>query len=767
MSVTFMDSGHWLVAGWTMLHFLWLGGIIGLLAGASRLLLRSARPNVRYVVALGWLAALTVAPLAITLAVVAEDNPQITPPGSAAFPWPHEASTEEAAAVPGRVGGLAPRSGEAIAKPPLLSRTMATLSGAARYLPWIWVTGAPLVFLTVATGLAGAERLSRQSRLLDRGVIPALCGRLLASLNVSRRVAVGVCDRLTCPVLIGILRPVILLPPAALMGWNAEQLEMILLHELAHVRRWDNLVNLLQRIIESLLFFHPVVWLVSRWARAEREQCCDQAVLAYTRQPRAYAELLASMVLPVRGNLALVAMGEANVVTRIRRVLKLQDEAMKLSHKIVGLLTCGFIATAILIGTSIGQPTAAAKARLGPVKHPSTTTHTLPTATGAAAPAPEEVVTLRLLDPDGKPVKGANVALRTQWKQGEPEFYLRRPEPQDLKSGEDGRVRMPWVWFANQKDAPAGLPVLAMHVGRQLSGLALVPLQDRGLELTVQLQPSCRVRFRLDSSELRQRGIPLVQAKGHILVQDYPVVPLFGQIIDHPAASDQPYDFEYLLPPGRYSTWAFGDADGRPETEQVRVPFEITQGQPELDLGPIDLPPTLYSLYYGQAAPELVGVKDLRTNAPLTLENLKGKMVILCFAPYGCAIGDLQALREKYKQNGLEVVVIHSPESGPAELEQAKADTLLVQAIDGRDSRRAIYGRDSTQTNSLRRRIAGATAVAYGLQMEHMLFLIDREGRLVQRLRLERATARTTLDETLGLPVFMNRRPQLPDYKRP
>ena len=71
------------------------------------------------------------------------------------------------------------------------------------------------------------------------------------------------------PSLLGIVRPLILLPPAALSGWSVEQLEMVLLHELAHLRRWDNLVNLLQRVLESLLFFHPVVWWLSGWVRLD------------------------------------------------------------------------------------------------------------------------------------------------------------------------------------------------------------------------------------------------------------------------------------------------------------------------------------------------------------------------------------------------------------------------------------------------------------------------------------------------------------------
>ncbi len=102
----------------------------------------------------------------------------------------------------------------------------------------------------------------------------------------------AVCDRVAQPVLVGVVRPLILLPPAALAGWSPEQLEMVLLHELAHVRRWDNLVNLAQRLAESLLFFQPMIWVASGWVRRDREECCDAMVVAHTGQPVAYAEVL-------------------------------------------------------------------------------------------------------------------------------------------------------------------------------------------------------------------------------------------------------------------------------------------------------------------------------------------------------------------------------------------------------------------------------------------------------------------------------------------
>ena len=123
-------------------------------------------------------------------------------------------------------------------------------------------------------------------------------------MRITRHVDLAVCDRLVTPVLVGVVRPLILLPAAAMSGWSAEQFEMVLLHELAHVRRWDNLVNLIQRLVESALFFHPAVWIVSGWVRKEREHCCDEIVVRQTGKARAYVETLLTLSTSGRGTRA-------------------------------------------------------------------------------------------------------------------------------------------------------------------------------------------------------------------------------------------------------------------------------------------------------------------------------------------------------------------------------------------------------------------------------------------------------------------------------
>ena len=118
-------------------------------------------------------------------------------------------------------------------------------------------------------------------RLRRRGVCGASerwqkeLARLSRQLRLSRPVQLLESCLADVPMVLGHFRPVILIPVGVLAGLPAGQIEAILLHELAHIRRFDYLVNVLQRLVEGLLFYHPAVWWISRVIRAERENCCD------------------------------------------------------------------------------------------------------------------------------------------------------------------------------------------------------------------------------------------------------------------------------------------------------------------------------------------------------------------------------------------------------------------------------------------------------------------------------------------------------------
>ncbi len=352
----------WQIAGWTMLHYLWAGGVLGVIAVVLRRAMRGAGANPRYLAALSCFAVLGIAPLPIAV-VVSNSLPPVprSEPVLDRMPMPptlppEEMPTEPAVTLPTFASTPAP-----VPSPQPSKLLQSMLNRAALSLPWLWVFGAPMTFLLTTLGLLGAERLRRQSRLLEDAPITETCRRLAAALRISQRVGVGICDRIAAPILVGIFRPLILLPAAALAGWEPQQLEMVLLHELAHVRRFDNLVNLIQRIVESVLFFHPMVWVVSAWVQQEREHCCDELVVARTQQPRAYAEILIHFADKVPSSpfaLASTAssMAERSLVARIRCILKKEEQTMQVSRKTVGLMFVGLLAVVMIIGGYCSLP---------------------------------------------------------------------------------------------------------------------------------------------------------------------------------------------------------------------------------------------------------------------------------------------------------------------------------------------------------------------------------------------------------------------------
>jgi beta-lactamase regulating signal transducer with metallopeptidase domain len=359
---TALPLRFWMAAGWTMLHFFWVGAGLALLAASGRVLLRSAHPNLRYAFSLMSLAALAATPGVIAVRVWDSPHPADFPSVAATVAVPPVRAEGDPSPSPEvEAGGAFPEVPSGPAMPPgdetrASARLAIAMEAVARYLPWLWLTGTPLTLALVATGLIGAERLRRQSLVIEEGPIPELCWKLAESLRVSRDVAVAACDRLASPVLLGIARPMILIPTEAVTGWSADQLEMVLLHELAHVRRWDNLVNLVQRVVEALLFFHPAVWIVSRWVRLEREHCCDRVVVDRTERPRAYAEALASLALPgLPPRQAVVAMADGHVASRIRRILNVEDYSAGLTREALALLGATLFTPLLVLACLAGE----------------------------------------------------------------------------------------------------------------------------------------------------------------------------------------------------------------------------------------------------------------------------------------------------------------------------------------------------------------------------------------------------------------------------
>jgi beta-lactamase regulating signal transducer with metallopeptidase domain len=327
-----------------MLHFIWAGSLVAVLAALGRRLLRRAHPDIRYAYALASFTLLAAAPGVIAAVLAAGSFVARSAPAMEGTWLPASPVAPSGETVPARQVA-AERSARTN-----LPRILTWADVMVDILPGVWLVGAPLTFIYLAAGLWGAERLRRRSQPVCGDALAALCDRLAGAIGVSRHVAVGVCDRVAAPLVLGIARPLIVLPSALVTGWSPEQVELALLHELAHVRRSDNLVNLLQRVVESALFFHPAVWVLSGWVRREREHCCDQIVVEHTGQALDYAGALFLLADATAVPVAQAScMAENHVVDRIRRILDPEDRTMKLSRAALGL-AAGLLLLPTLLG---------------------------------------------------------------------------------------------------------------------------------------------------------------------------------------------------------------------------------------------------------------------------------------------------------------------------------------------------------------------------------------------------------------------------------
>ncbi|XZF12378.1 M56 family metallopeptidase [Chitinophagaceae bacterium MMS25-I14] len=161
------------------------------------------------------------------------------------------------------------------------------------------------------------------------------------------------------PVIMGVLKPVILLPFTITSQLSQDQLEAILLHELAHIKRQDYLTNIIQSIIETLLFFNPFMWIISAEIRREREHCCDDLVISCTENPLQYAHALAALEAGRSETLSLglAATGKRhNLFNRIKRIMEMKTENYHYGKLAAALLiVCGLGISALWLNPSFAQ----------------------------------------------------------------------------------------------------------------------------------------------------------------------------------------------------------------------------------------------------------------------------------------------------------------------------------------------------------------------------------------------------------------------------
>ncbi|MEF2268027.1 M56 family metallopeptidase [Janthinobacterium sp. LS2A] len=272
--------------GWVLLYFVWQGVIVGAVSAVLLWLLRHASARWRY----------AVCALALLLCLC--------------IPSLHLLSL---------LSGTSPAQ-LAVDAPPAWR---AALQAWMPALVLAWSAGVGLMSLRLCLGLAWVGKLRRQA-VAAPAVWQARLDALALRMGLHRRPPLKLHAGLASPVTVGFWRPVILLPAALLSGMPVALLEALLAHELAHVRRWDYLVNLLQSVAEALLFFHPVVWWLSARMRAEREQVADALAAQALQDPQRLATALHALslhtVAPNHSGLLMSARGGA-LLTRIERLM--------------------------------------------------------------------------------------------------------------------------------------------------------------------------------------------------------------------------------------------------------------------------------------------------------------------------------------------------------------------------------------------------------------------------------------------------------------
>jgi len=324
-------ASAWPALGSTVVHFLWQGALIGLIAAIVLGCMRRASSGARYAVASGAML-LCFASFAATFLTIF-----FGPSGDGILPI-----------LLARAGVTAEITSNPNAAP-----------NAATAAAWCWAAGVLCMSLRFGLSGYGAQRLRTVGVSAPDASWERAFQTLKETLGVARTVRLLRSALAEVPMVVGWFSPVVLVPASAFTTLSRDQLKALLAHELAHIRRHDHLLNAAQAVVEIVLFFHPVVWWISKQMRVEREFCCDESSVQVTGDPRLLAEALARMeTLRIAApQMTVLASNGGSLVQRIQRILGVRPDGKRTVfgwHIPVGLALAGIVAVA---GTAYAAPT--------------------------------------------------------------------------------------------------------------------------------------------------------------------------------------------------------------------------------------------------------------------------------------------------------------------------------------------------------------------------------------------------------------------------
>ena len=319
--------------GLSLVHFLWQGAALAALAAAGIAFARQA--STRYAIAIGALVLMVATPV-LTYVVLRESSPVpvLSVPGQNPVPViTHAVSVASYRVV-------------SSSRSPLASGTL--LTGFVE----LWFAGVLLFSLRTAGGLFIVTRLRQRDSKPMCSELLFVCREMQQRLGITRVIRYCESLHLDAPAVVGWFRPVVLLPISALSGLTELQLRAVITHELAHIRRFDAFFNLFQVAAETLLFYHPAVWWLSKRIRAERENCCDDVALTTCGNPAEYARALALMEeWRVAPSFAMAA-NRGPLASRVTRLLGITEKGSSLRNAgfAFGVLC---LAAALLAGNAL------------------------------------------------------------------------------------------------------------------------------------------------------------------------------------------------------------------------------------------------------------------------------------------------------------------------------------------------------------------------------------------------------------------------------
>ncbi|MBN2216273.1 MAG: hypothetical protein JW719_02745 [Pirellulales bacterium] len=381
--------------GWALVHSIWQIALVAALFAVARFALRYHSARLRYAlgcIALGAMAMVVAATFCLVWTTLDDRSPAASiaaaPRAVAVEPaidpivvpmTIHSESEMPSIPTPTPVVETPPETSPAIeasssGSPPSAPFRRRLIDTIGEWLPWLvagWLLGVVGFASRLACGWLGVRRLRRRGITPVAGALEERLVRLSNRLGLDRAAVLVMSTVVEVPAVIGHFRPAILLPVSLVTGLSPLQIDVMLLHELAHIRRHDYLVNLIQTVIETVLFHHPAMWWVSRQVRQERENCCDDMALAVCGDRAAYAGALAAME-ELRAGVyqPAVAASGGNLLTRVRRIVGRPAESPGRRHAwLAGMLLLGII-LAMTIGV-MGATSGTIAAKVNDKQNPS------------------------------------------------------------------------------------------------------------------------------------------------------------------------------------------------------------------------------------------------------------------------------------------------------------------------------------------------------------------------------------------------------------